>query len=389
MGRRDRRILYVQYTNPAAYPPLAHSSGILADAGKEIRFLSICPFGTEKMVLPPHPRIRLRRMFSWPMKPLREIHYALFCLWVLLWAAAWRPRWIYASDHFSCPPAWLLSFFPGMRVVYHEHDSPSFSDGAGGSRLLRNARRALARRAELCILPNARRAARFSAETNPPRAPLCVWNCPRREEVRPARSVSREGLRLHYQGSLGPSRLPSSLLRALQGLPGSVTLRLAGYCTVGAPAYDAELRRTAKELGVENRVELVGPVPTRRELFRYAETGDVGIALMPQTSSDRNEQDMEGASNKPFDYLACGMPLLVSDLPAWKALYVQPGYGLACDPSDPESIRTAVKWFLDHPAERIAMGEAGRQRILRDWNYETQFQAVYDAMTREGAHRSS
>jgi hypothetical protein len=28
-----KRVLYLQYTNPAGYPPLEHSSGILADSG--------------------------------------------------------------------------------------------------------------------------------------------------------------------------------------------------------------------------------------------------------------------------------------------------------------------------------------------------------------------
>jgi hypothetical protein len=31
-----KRILYVQYTNPVGYPPLEHSSRILADAGLQI-----------------------------------------------------------------------------------------------------------------------------------------------------------------------------------------------------------------------------------------------------------------------------------------------------------------------------------------------------------------
>ena len=34
-----RRILYVQYTTPAGYPPLEHSSRILADRGWEVQFL--------------------------------------------------------------------------------------------------------------------------------------------------------------------------------------------------------------------------------------------------------------------------------------------------------------------------------------------------------------
>ncbi len=58
---------------------------------------------------------------------------------------------------------------------------------------------------------------------------------------------------------------------------------------------------------------------------------------MPPRSDNINEQAMAGVS-KAIDYLACGLALLVSDLLDWKELVVAPGYALACDPRDPESI---------------------------------------------------
>jgi glycosyltransferase involved in cell wall biosynthesis len=89
---------------------------------------------------------------------------------------------------------------------------------------------------------------------------------------------------------------------------------------------------------------------------------------------------MVGASNKPFDCLASGLPLLVPDLEDWRRLYVAPGYALACDPEDPESIAAALEWLLTHPSERWQMGERGRQRVLDEWNYERQFAHVYAAL---------
>ena len=97
---------------------------------------------------------------------------------------------------------------------------------------------------------------------------------------------------------------------------------------------------------------------------------------MPNDSMDLNEQNMTGASNKAFDYLACGLPVIVSNLTDWRTMYVDTGVGLACDPDDPASIAAAVQWFLDHPDQMRAMGERGRRRILENWNYETQFAPV-------------
>jgi glycosyltransferase involved in cell wall biosynthesis len=98
--------------------------------------------------------------------------------------------------------------------------------------------------------------------------------------------------------------------------------------------------------------------------------------MVPCRSSDRNMEHMTGASNKPFDYMAAGLALLVSDRPDWRAMFVAPGYGRACDPADPDSILKALTWFLDHPTERAAMGALGRAKIAADWNYDTAFAPV-------------
>jgi glycosyltransferase involved in cell wall biosynthesis len=102
----------------------------------------------------------------------------------------------------------------------------------------------------------------------------------------------------------------------------------------------------------------------------------VGLALIPKSSEDGNFQAMTGASNKPFDYLACGLAVLVSDLPDWCDLFVRPGYGLACDPAQPASISAALRYFLDTPGAARRMGTSGQKRIASDWNYELQFEKV-------------
>jgi glycosyltransferase involved in cell wall biosynthesis len=104
---------------------------------------------------------------------------------------------------------------------------------------------------------------------------------------------------------------------------------------------------------------------------------------MPGKPLDPNLETMTGASNKAFDYLACGLPLLVSNLPDWREMFVKPGYALECDPTDPQSIAAAIRQLIDHPDKMRLMGELGRQRILAEWNYERQFAPVIEAL--EGA----
>jgi glycosyltransferase involved in cell wall biosynthesis len=381
---RSSKILYVQYTNPAAYPSLEHGSRILARRGWQVLFLGTGADGAAALRFPPHSNITVRRLSFCPAGWRQKFHYLWFCLWVLGWTLRWRPACVYASDFLSCPVALLVSH-AGSRVVYHEHDSPAEPGAEAFSRVLLWARRRLARRATCCVLPNETRAQRFTDETGNGHGVLCVRNCPSLDDVSEARApVSGETLWVLYHGSIVPARLPRAVLEALTLIPDAIRLRVIGYETAGHRGYVSELRKVCAGLRLGERVEFLGTLPAREELLAQGRSSDVGLALLPMRSVDANLRAMTGASNKPFDYLACGLPLVVSDLPDWRATFVAPGYALACDPADPESIATTLRWFLDHPLEMRAMGERGRQRILADWNYEAEFAPVLQRLPAVG-----
>ena len=57
-----KKILYIQYTNPAIYPPLEHGSRILANDGWKILFLGTGAQGADNLTFPPHPDIVIYRI---------------------------------------------------------------------------------------------------------------------------------------------------------------------------------------------------------------------------------------------------------------------------------------------------------------------------------------
>ncbi len=371
--RKSRRILYICYTNPAAYPPLEHSARLLADAGWQVRLLGTGALGVDELQIKPHAHLRVRLIGYCPPGWRQKVHYLLYCCWVVAWICCWRPRWVYASDTLIAPIAWLVSFFPWVRVVYHEHDSPAANPASGFIRCCVAARRKLARRAAACVLPNEERIQRFREQTGTTRTVLCVWNCPAREDIGPARPpVSDEAITLFYHGSIVPSQLPPTVIQALAQLPPRVHLRIAGYETIGHKGYVSQLQQLADSLGVSSRFEYLGVIPLRETLLSLCRICDIGLTLFTKETV----QPMAGASNKPFDYLASGLALLVSATPEWTKMFVEPGYALACDPQDAGRIAEAVKWFLQHPEQIRRRGEAGRQRIATAWNYEHQFKPV-------------
>jgi glycosyltransferase involved in cell wall biosynthesis len=376
-----RRILYVQYTNPAAYPPLEHGSQILAKQGWQVLFLGTFTLESNTLTFPSHPNIIERHIPFCAPGWRQKLHYLKFCFWILVWTLRWRPQWIYASDLWACPIANLLLFLPNIKVIYHEHDSPTHQTQSPSLFLqfcLRS-RSWLARNAELCILPNQQRIEHWNKVVHI-QHPFCVWNCPSKEEVVPSRSPwNGEDLWILYHGSIVPDRLPISVLHALSMLPKKVKLRIIGYETIGHQSYIQQLQDNAVELGIHERVQILNALP-RQELLMWCQQSDIGLAFMPMSSEDLNLKTMTGASNKPFDYLACGLPLVVSNLEDWQEMYVKPGYGLACYPNDPESIAAILRWYLEHPIKMRKMGDLGRQRILQEWNYEMQFELVNSVM---------
>jgi len=385
------RILYIQYTNPGAYPPLLHSSQILAKNGWRVLFLGTS--GSTSLTLPEHPHICSRSLAFCAPGWKQKIHYLGFSLWCVYSAFRWRPDWVYASDLWSCLPSILIRWLFAIRVVYHEHDAPTPHAQISRRSFLGFtywARKQCARIAELCVIPNENRARLFQAETGCAKVKV-VWNCPSLEEVTVSKNTLGPVLKLLYHGSVVPERLPLAVIHALKQVSHPVLLKVVGYETAGSVGYLTRIRRAAAELNISDRLEIIGAIPHREDMMRVCATCDVGLALMPIQSTDVNLAEMTGASNKPFDYLACGLAVLVSRLPSWQKLFVNTGYGLDCEPSESSSIAAAIQYFCDHPEQAHAMGERGRQRILSDWNYQAQFQDVIRLLSQgfESPARSS
>jgi glycosyltransferase involved in cell wall biosynthesis len=375
------RVLYVQYTNPGAYPPLVRGAQILAESGAEVLMLGTRVFGTDALDVDPRAGLDVQLLpeagDGWKLKA----HFARYATWVVRQIATWKPDWLYASDLLSTPIA--LGFaVRGGRVVYHEHDAPVHEHESWVIKRCLDARQRLLRGATEVVTPNAARSARLS-ELAGGRLVHTVWNCPRRPAERRARIAPAAGLRAIFRGSINPSRLPLTVIDALARVGQPVSLDVVGYETAGSRGYVATLAAHARRLGIAERVRVHGAVPNATAAG-LAEHCDIGLAFMPMESADENMRNMTGASNKVFEYLASGVTPLVSDLPDWRATFVEPGYALACNPRDPAAIARTLENALANRPTLDAIGDRGWQRLQRDWNYETQFAPVLQAI-RHGA----
>lgn len=371
------RVLYVQYTNPGAYPPIVRGAHILADAGAHVLLLGIQVPELEALGMADGPGISARLLpatsAAWRLKS----HYARYAAWVTHIGVSWKPEWIYASDMFAAPIALALSALTRARVVYHEHDAPSTEHSSWAVRQCLAARRRLLQRADVVVAPNVDRAERLS-ELAGGRQVVTAWNCPRRPNVRPSRSRQDSRLRVIYGGSINAERVPFAVIDAVARVP-DVELDLVGYETIGSRGYVQRLASLAVERAVGDRLRVRSAMHPSELEAAFAKC-DLGLALMPVESRDENMQHMTGASNKVFEYLVSGVVPLVSDTPDWRTTFVDPGYALACDPRHPESIAFTLAWAQRNRESVHDIAGRGWQRLQEDWNYETQFAPVLRAL---------
>ena len=364
------RVLFLQATDPAGYPPLIHAAGLIAEHGHQVWFLST-PVAGCAMSLPKIDGVHNRVLAPRPSYVLRPAHYARYLAATAQLARRVRPDVVYASDPLGALPGLLAARLAGARLVYHEHDSPERETQL--KLPVRLARRWVLGHADRVVFPNAGRASIVGQEVRfDPQRLRIVWNAPRREETPLIAGGDDLPLVLHYHGGVNQARLPLAILHAVLRFAGRVQLRVAGPESPEARGYLARMAEVAAAAGLRDCLDLRGELPQRSDLFAAMRGAHVGLALMP-FDGDINMRHMTGASNKAFDYLAGGLALLVTELADWRAMFVDAGYAWACDPRDSDSIAAQIEWFLAERAQTRAMGLAGRAQVQAQWNYESQF----------------
>ena len=136
---------------------------------------------------------------------------------------------------------------------------------------------------------------------------------------------------------------------------------------VGDGRLRGELSRRAEELGVADRVELVGSKPpedVRRLLERSA------LLAMPSLVAPDGDRDSMPVVVK--EALAMGVPVVASQEVGLPEV-VRDEWGRLVKPGDPESLAAAMQELLRLPAEeRRRMGARGREFVVGEFSVEAE-----------------
>jgi glycosyltransferase involved in cell wall biosynthesis len=163
-------------------------------------------------------------------------------------------------------------------------------------------------------------------------------------------------------GSLLPRKGHDLAIGALTWLPGA-TLIIAG----DGPDRQ-RLERLARSLGVADRVRLLGPQPHAAlpALFAAAD-----VMVLPTVS--------EGLANVWVEALACGTPVVTSDVGGAREVIDRPEYGRLV-PRDPVAIAAAVRDLLD---DRVPQASVRAGALRFSWErYAAELAAHLQALVR-------
>jgi glycosyltransferase involved in cell wall biosynthesis len=172
---------------------------------------------------------------------------------------------------------------------------------------------------------------------------------------RPRRD-SDERLRVLAVGRLVEKKGFPTLLAAVARLSVPFVLRI-----VGTGAQQALLTADIERLGLAGTVELAGRRSHEQLPADYAWADVVAVPSVVDSSGDR-----DGLPNVALEAMACGLPLVVSDVAALGSAVRDAGSGVVVPPGDPAALADALTTLTDRTV-RERLGAAGR------WHVEEHF----------------
>ncbi|MGH7266827.1 MAG: glycosyltransferase family 4 protein, partial [Candidatus Rokuibacteriota bacterium] len=155
---------------------------------------------------------------------------------------------------------------------------------------------------------------------------------------------------LMYLGNMDPGRGLDTAVRAMP-----IVLEAAPEAhlvIIGSGTQAGALRAMTARLEVQQAVTFLGRMAHHAALS-YLPHAD--ICLVPH---DRTESNNTTISNKLFDYMAAGRPVLVSDCPPTARIVRSTGCGVVFAAGDPQAFAAEARKLLD-PGSRRLMGQRG------------------------------
>lgn len=164
---------------------------------------------------------------------------------------------------------------------------------------------------------------------------------------------------LLYHGVLSPNRGLQNALRALDRLRDEFPNLI--FLFVGDGGGREELQEIAANLGLEDRVIFTGKVPYQ-DVSNYIRTADLAILPFPNITWWAVSSPI-----KLMEYLAIGVPIVATDIPAHRWVIEQTGGAIIATDDQPESLKESIKSAL---RDGVEMADRQTLEATISWNQQ-------------------
>ena len=104
----------------------------------------------------------------------------------------------------------------------------------------------------------------------------------------------------------------------------------------------------------------------RQELAKLYARSSIGMSTILNVGQ---YSSLDNFPTKVYEYMAAGLPVIVSDYPFMRKSVQQDGFGVAVDPADVDAIAKTIQNVLSDQQAALKMGENGRAAVLNKYNW--------------------
>ncbi|HXN74153.1 MAG TPA: glycosyltransferase family 4 protein [Candidatus Acidoferrales bacterium] len=180
-----------------------------------------------------------------------------------------------------------------------------------------------------------------------------------------------------YRGGLSARAGTLILLEAMRLLADrgrTVRLLLIGY--FDDAVFETELHKRIGSFGLSGNVELRGRID-HEDMAQALSEATIGVCPLQDIPKFRLNIPV-----KIFEYWACGLPVVASDMPPIRPFFRNTGAGFLYRPYDASELARSVGWLLNNPDAAKRMGQNGRSAIVQRFNNQNEIHKLSEFCVR-------
>ncbi len=161
-----------------------------------------------------------------------------------------------------------------------------------------------------------------------------------------------------YSGGIDRIRGIKEIIQSMEMIKGDAELLLMG------PWESIEFKKECQNLNGWVKVVDKGIIPFG-EHYKYMKMADLGIINFYPLPNHVN-----ALPNKPFEYMACSLPIIMSDFPKWKNYFSE--VALFADPMDPAEIAKCIDDYLSDNTNMVSIGKLAHEIVMEKYSWESE-----------------